>query len=492
MLLVAASAWCQTRAPKGNLAALPPEVRQQVERLYSESGVERANAASRLGRIGSRAAIPYLLGMFGDQAKVVPKEFGSAGAPVRVGEVAGRALGDMDAVTELLRALRDSDDDIADDAADGLLWGSSVDRLARILPLAKDKDPKVRGRAVCLVASFASNSTKTSASVPVMLAGLKDEAPETRRCAAQYFWLAPDPRAAEPLRALLDDPDAEVRREAADALGKYGGAGVVDSLIAALKSPDWKTRSAAAASLGEKKDRRAVDALLDALKDESHIVRMSAVRSLGDLADPRSVEPVMAMLKDSDMFVRDAAAFALGDLKDPRAIGPLVAAMGEQSQVASAAAQSLKSFGAAGLDALIAAMKDPDGRRRATAAFSLNDSKDPRVIPALFEALKDGAVAPSARGALSGMSKAAYPHALKYLQSEDAVLRGEAAWVLGQIKDRRAAAALVKALEDPEEKVRKSAHSALIEIAGKDLGADPAAWRRWAQPPPKPSAPAKK
>jgi hypothetical protein len=51
----------------------PADVKQQIERLYSSSPLDRADAANCLGEMGERAvaAAPFLLGLLGDRANTV-------------------------------------------------------------------------------------------------------------------------------------------------------------------------------------------------------------------------------------------------------------------------------------------------------------------------------------------------------------------------------------------------------------------------------------
>ena len=86
-------------------------------------------------------------------------------------------------------------------------------------------------------------------------------------------------------RLATDDPQAEVRRAAAGALGSAAApdAGVQASLQAALKDADWTVREEAASTLGKLRWDAARDALGRALDDEAWQVRQRAARSLGRL-----------------------------------------------------------------------------------------------------------------------------------------------------------------------------------------------------------------
>ncbi len=83
--------------------------------------------------------------------------------------------------------------------------------------------------------------------------------------------------------AALTDPDALVRRDAAEALGSFGP-GVIPDLIKALHDSDWQVRSGAVGGLGKVAVDRPelVLPLLDQyLRDDNWIIRRSAAYALG-------------------------------------------------------------------------------------------------------------------------------------------------------------------------------------------------------------------
>jgi HEAT repeat protein len=57
-----------------------------------------------------------------------------------------------------------------------------------------------------------------------------------------------------------------------------------------------------------------VEPLIAALKDKDSDVRKAAAEALGKIGDPRAVEPLIAALKDAEWHVRKAAAKALVSL----------------------------------------------------------------------------------------------------------------------------------------------------------------------------------
>ena len=74
---------------------------------------------------------------------------------------------------------------------------------------------------------------------------------------------------------------------------------------------DKEVRRGAAEALGKLGDTRAVEPLIEALGDGSEYVRNSAAGALGKLGDTRAVEPLIEALEDEYGKIRRAAAEAL-------------------------------------------------------------------------------------------------------------------------------------------------------------------------------------
>jgi hypothetical protein len=83
----------------------------------------------------------------------------------------------------------------------------------------------------------------------------------------------------------LDDPDPEVRAEAARALGRTGSAEGVTALLERLRDPHSTIRTEAAWALGEIGDPRAVPALVDVLSSGSEELQEAAAKALGAIGN---------------------------------------------------------------------------------------------------------------------------------------------------------------------------------------------------------------
>jgi HEAT repeat protein len=121
------------------------------------------------------------------------------------------------------------------------------------------------------------------------------------------------------LAPLLRDASADVRAEAAIALGRAGDPRARGPLVDLLASDPPERRWRAALALG---DARATEALVEALWSDDEAVTLDAVRALGALrGDGAAFEALVARMPDD--HVRYRAVLALGATGDPRALGLL-------------------------------------------------------------------------------------------------------------------------------------------------------------------------
>jgi HEAT repeat protein len=114
------------------------------------------------------------------------------------------------------------------------------------------------------------------------------------------------PEVAVLLRTLLhNDPEADVRAAAADALAALRCEGAFDDLQQVLNtSSDWLIRMSIIAALGELGDPRAFDVLVAALDPMDGLIQVSAIGALGELGDPRAVPYLTPWATHEDWQIR--------------------------------------------------------------------------------------------------------------------------------------------------------------------------------------------
>ena len=150
---------------------------------------------------------------------------------------------------------------------------------------------------------------------------------------------------AEQIRAALGDPDASVRRRAAQLAA---GVRAVD-LLASLDDPDPTVVEMAAWACGE--HEQATDAVLARLIDlaltaPDSLVRESAVAALGAIGDQRGLDAVLHGTTDKP-GIRRRAVLALAAFDGERADTALHSALTDRDwQVRQAAEAVLRAMGA--------------------------------------------------------------------------------------------------------------------------------------------------
>lgn len=220
-----------------------------------------------------------------------------------------------------------------------------------------------------------------------LLRRLASEDAIARQAAANDLGRLGDARAVEPLTTALRDKDWGVRREAAQALAKFGKSGI-PPLIAALKDDDWVVRQEAAKALGTC-GPPAVEPLLAALRDPDWRMRSGAASALGRIKDARAVEPLLVALKDTDQLVHLAAAQALGDIAEP-AVAPLISTLKDPDwRIVCSAVEALSKVGKPAVQPLIAAAQDASLPNRWAAAWALEIIGTPEAKKAV-DAFLDG------------------------------------------------------------------------------------------------------
>ena len=195
-----------------------------------------------------------------------------------------------------------------------------------------------------------------------------------------------------PLHDAIGDEDWQVRRTAVRALAGRRDAPLVDALVAALRdshrnfsvlssalqllamtgvdvttalvdllrNPDADVRIQAALALGTGARPEAAAALLEALDDPDANVRFHAIEALGKVAPASAVERLAAIAESSDFFLAFPALDALARINDP-AVAPRIVPLLRDELVGDEAAEALGQIGDEDVVApLVAALDRPD------------------------------------------------------------------------------------------------------------------------------------
>ena len=198
----------------------------------------------------------------------------------------------------------------------------------------------------------------------VFKTALQDETPELRaaglRGLFEYEGRDLIPRLPELLR---EDPDADVRREAAISLGRYAVEAELGNLRSgdreAIKSAliecaedleeDEKVRARAIEALGAISGEDTENLIESIYHEESPWLKVGAVDAMGRSASELWLPIVLREMENPAPEMRHAAAFAAGQIGDEEAIGPLKQLVGldRDRDVQLAAISALGEIGGA-------------------------------------------------------------------------------------------------------------------------------------------------
>ena len=277
-----------------------------------------------------------------------------------------------------------------------------------------------------------------------------------------------DASVIDALVARLEDENAEVRRAAANSLGRLDDTRAVPGLIAALRDPEPEVRASVAEALGELEDSRAVVPLAAMLSDGSTSVKQSALDALSHFETGLPSAAIIRLLGDSDPEVRHKAAHLAGKLRDRSATGALAKLIADPSaDVRQAAIQAIGELGdpSAGV-AIMPALSDSHADVREQALNAIEELKAAIAEGTLIGLMRDRD--PDVREKAAAMAGdrsviGAIPTLRRMLEDPDADVRESAVDALGNIADPAAHDALRAALTSKDAKVRRSAAEALGE-----------------------------
>jgi HEAT repeat protein/cyclophilin family peptidyl-prolyl cis-trans isomerase len=352
----------------------------ELDRLLRDPdrGVRR-RAALAAGRIGDPALVPTLIDLMNDQEPLIR-------------QMAAFALGiagDASAADRLAASLADSDP---------VVRGRSAEALGRI------GDP----RAGPELARFVLATMPKGAPIVAVRGddpGSVDDPWVELRLALVALGRLKDVRSAE--LALVEKEKPRFDWWAATWVAmRLETPTLRPVLLAAAGSNDPLSRALAARGLGALKDPAAVEVVAPLVRDRNEAVVVSALRALAVLGDARGVAAAASVLDSPSSAVQREALRAIAALPADRALGPrIVPFVGSREPWIRAAALGALARSDRENLALVLSGLDPDPVWfvRSSLATTLGDlgdetsvgllfgllkDEDPRVLPAVLEALR--------------------------------------------------------------------------------------------------------
>jgi len=329
------------------------------------------------------------------------------------------------------------------------------------------------------------------------------DAPYVRREALRRLAMIHPARAAAPAAALLHDPDADVRQEAANAITWVARAGcdVIPLVEQALQDPEERIRKTAVASLqhvAASQPERVAALLARVLTDETPAVRRSVAFQIDHLAGYDARTLLRPLFDDPDRWVRCQACHMAGKLDTTDSLPWLARALADPDEsVRENAAAALAGRGDRGdpnLETLLAFLvrhSDPRFRRGGVDVVARGSGR--WGVPLLVEGLFTLGAECDLSSAVFRLSHSHYPHRAaalaRLLKHPEPSARAAAAGGLAKIprvfdgqmvadvqedEVEPIVAALTEALGDEAENVRVVSANALSSYGPAAVGAVPA------------------
>ncbi|WP_036477591.1 HEAT repeat domain-containing protein [Myxosarcina sp. GI1] len=234
-------------------------ITQMVESMGDKRGLVRLNFAESLGKVG-KPAVPSLLDALANHQNVVVR---------RAAAKTLTLISDPTAVPHLVRALLTDEDPVVKGSTVGALAQTgevSATPLLKVLS-SPDSPESTKGLAAWGLAFIGSKAKDK------LYEAYNSDSPEVRAAVvgaiAKVAEENREPHALELLVNSLDDSAANVRSEAAAALGNLAYPPAVPHLIELLNYPDGETRKSAALSLMKLKNLDALEPLKNARERET-------------------------------------------------------------------------------------------------------------------------------------------------------------------------------------------------------------------------------
>lgn len=507
----------------------PRSVEQICRKLYDENANVACSAAEALGLIGSKEAVPALIGAFEnveDSRLPAAEALGKIGDPSSLEQLYAFAknkdpmiqyvvleaignIGSTDSVPSLMPYLDDDDNTIAETALMAII-NISLNNDGKIecdLPMdkftqflfdgIKNHDRKITEFTLSRMKHWYGSEVLSQllgvldsveeedrqrisdilidagpAAVNSMLDRFTDASLASKLVLLDVIKQFIDRDIAKRLITFAEDREPDVRQKIAHLLGISGYAGAIEPLKEMALDSVGHVRCTAYAALGWLATESEIDFLFEGLKDKYADVRQAVLGALIVIGAPRVVEKFTGDLYHDDVERQRLAVTALGMIGDADVVGPLLGAVNHPDasvrKLAIASLARIKSV--TDVQPLVLALSDESAAVRkaaVTALFSVKGQEAVHDIRALLEDV-DVWVRYHTINAIGELGVASYAnHIMPYLEDDQDIIRIAASKALALMGCREAIPKLRALGSDKNEDVVQAVESAVSELEGR-------------------------
>jgi serine/threonine-protein kinase len=261
----------------------PAGTRDVVRMLGDENRAVRLEAVAALGRLKASEAIPGLCECL--RAADIRLQTAAIDALVQIH--------DPGSVSALVEVLKDESEQARRGAVEVLNEVVTSEAIKDLVNALRDADWWVRVRAADALGTLGGEKV-----VDAVVSLLKDEDEFVRRYAVEILNTVPSERAVEPLIEALEDDDWWVHERAIDALGRSGDPRAVVPLLH-LMGREARAIPLCLRALGQLRDERSVEPICRISSSENAEVRREAVQALVALSEGTLSDVSRAMVRQA-------------------------------------------------------------------------------------------------------------------------------------------------------------------------------------------------